>query len=93
MGVLVIIVYVGSIVFLVIIINFLRFHINLVLKNNTTLEHLDSKRKKQPISQKFNVGTKINWEQIFGSNKFMWLFPVESRDEEYDGINYPRNED
>jgi hypothetical protein len=92
MGIMIIIVYVGTIVFLFIIINFLRFHINLVVKNNTTLEHLDAKRKNQLISQKYNVGLKTNWEQIFGKNICMWFLPLESRNEEYDGINYPRNE-
>ena len=93
MGVLVICIYFACVVLLFIIINFLRFHLNLVIKNNTTLEHLDAQRKKQPISSKYNVGTKVNWEQIFGTNVCMWFLPLESRNEEYDGINYPRNEE
>ena len=48
----------------IIITMFLKFHINLVLNNSTTIESLDTEHKKE--NQKFNLSKKENWEQVFG---------------------------
>lgn len=90
--VLVLIAYFLAIIFLVLISNFMRFHLKLVVNNNTTLEYLDSKRKDKSITRRYDMNTSINWQQIFGKNKCLWLLPIESRGEEYDGINYPRDD-
>ena len=35
----------------------MRFHLNLVINNNTTLEYVQAKKLKRTITQKYNVGT------------------------------------
>lgn len=84
------VVYTGTLIFLFIIANFLRFHLNLAINNNTTLEDLRAKRDNVSITSQYDMGTQNNWEQIFGKNKCLWFLPIESRNEEYDGVNYPR---
>ena len=68
----------------------MRFHIKLLKNNNTTLEFLNSGRTKKPIIDDYNLDTKSNFEQIFGEKKCLWMFPIESRENKYDGINYPK---
>lgn len=84
------IIFIVTLVFLFLIANFLRFHLNLVINNNTTLETLKAERDKELITSQYDMGTSNNWEQIFGKHKCLWFLPVESRNEEYDGVNYPR---
>ena len=43
---------------------FLKFHINLGLTNKTTIENLD-KKGKDYVSM-YDVGSTLNWQQIFG---------------------------
>lgn len=62
------------------ILNFLRFHIGLIVDNYTTLEMLEMKRRcantdkldKSP----YNMGAYYNWMQVFGRNCLTWGIPV-----------------
>lgn len=65
-----------------------------MLSNNiTTLElfTLGFRRviKGQKVKSAFNVGTKNNFRQVFGSNPLLWFFPVFSS--EGDGCYFPVN--
>ena len=70
---------------------FLKFHINLGLTNKTTIENLD-KKGKDYVSM-YDVGSTLNWQQIFGQNKWLWPFPVYmgSGKPLGDGIYWPMN--
>jgi hypothetical protein len=52
---------------------FFKFHLKLILSNSTTIETMD---KKVLNKTTFNRGTKENWLQVFGSNPWLWFFPV-----------------
>ena len=53
---------------------FLRFHIRLVSENKTTIENLD--HKNLPFQSKFDLGTMYNLYQVFGTNIYLWPFPI-----------------
>ena len=53
---------------------FLKFHIYLASSNKTTIENLEKKGK--AYQSPFDLGTINNWYQIFGTNKWLWPFPV-----------------
>lgn len=70
---------------------FLRFHIYLATTNKTTIENLDKKSK--PYRSQYDMGEINNFQQIFGSNKWLWPFPVffSSGKPIGDGIYWPSN--
>ena len=53
---------------------FLKFHINLIFENSTTIESLDVEHKAD--NAKFNLGKWQNWEQVFGSDPIFWFLPL-----------------
>jgi hypothetical protein len=65
---------------------FLKFHLELVFSNQTTLETLELKRAgKDPESEvsEYNIGTSFlisgkyyNWVQVFGRSSFTWWLPI-----------------
>ncbi|CAI2373046.1 unnamed protein product [Moneuplotes crassus] len=69
--------------------NFLRFHIELILSNKTTIEFLE--KKGEEFESQYCLSPKENWEQVFGSNKLLWFFPVSwaSGHPMGDGIYWP----
>ena len=79
-------VYLILLILIFIIGNFTRFHVALILKNNTTLEHLDSIRTKKPVTREYDLGTFNNWVSVFGKNKFFWFLPVTTVEMVSDGI-------
>ena len=70
----VIICYIAVFVFSIIISLFLKFHINLIFENSTTIESLDVEHKAD--NAKFNLGKWQNWEQVFGSDPIFWFLPL-----------------
>ena len=62
-------------VFSFIFLAFFKFHIQLVLNNSTTIESLD--KEHQIENEKFNIGIKENWVQVFGNNCCLWLLPLD----------------
>lgn len=57
---------------MLILTNFTKFHINLVLNNSTTIESFD----KSSNSVSYNAGTSKNWRQVFGKNPYLWFTPI-----------------
>ena len=86
---IILICYVFIFVFSIIITMFLKFHIELVLKNSTTIESLDKEHAEE--NAKFNVDKGTNWEQVFGKNKILWFIPIfsESSRPVGDGLSWP----
>lgn len=77
------------------ILNFLRFHISLILDNYTTLEILDLKRKGKgdnPPPSNYDMGKYYNWMQVFGRNWLTWFIPIfrHSEGPSGDGVIWPR---
>ena len=70
---------------------FLKFHLNLAMANKTTIENLEHRGK--PYKSNYDISAKVNWEQIFGMNRWLWIFPVfcDSGKPIGDGITWPTN--
>ena len=73
----VVICYIAIFIFSIIISLFLKFHLQLVLDNSTTIESLDLEHKNE--NDKYNVGKRQNWEQVFGSEPLFWFFPFPTK--------------
>ncbi|KAL4479503.1 hypothetical protein ABPG72_011825 [Tetrahymena utriculariae] len=67
---------------LIVIGNFTKVHIDLILVNSTTLENLDRKRQSKndpnqtPQINIYDMGEYYNWIQVFGSDYWLWPFPI-----------------
>ena len=91
-AILVIFAYLAIFIFSIIITNFFKFHIGLVLKNSTTIESLDQEHQKD--FQKFNLSPRENWEQVFGCDSLFWFipFPTKRGRPDGDGLSWRTNE-
>mmetsp|Transcript_33787 Transcript_33787/g.32853 ORF Transcript_33787/g.32853 Transcript_33787/m.32853 type:complete len:164 (+) Transcript_33787:354-845(+) len=58
----------------IIITMFFKFHIKLASQNKTTIDSLE--HKGQPFLCKYDLGRELNFYQIFGTNSFLWFFPI-----------------
>eukprot|EP01127_Copromyxa_protea_P023974 TRINITY_DN9242_c0_g1_i1.p1 TRINITY_DN9242_c0_g1~~TRINITY_DN9242_c0_g1_i1.p1 ORF type:complete len:283 (-),score=34.50 TRINITY_DN9242_c0_g1_i1:60-908(-) len=65
---------------------FAGIHIDLSLKNLTTLESFKISSKENP----YDLGRKENWEQVFGRNPWYWFIPIFTS--LGNGVEYPRND-
>lgn len=52
---------------------FTRFHLNLVLRNSSTIENMDQSNFDR---NRYDLGVGRNIEQVFGSNPCCWLLPT-----------------
>ncbi|KAK6918197.1 Palmitoyltransferase, DHHC domain [Dillenia turbinata] len=55
---------------------FLVMHASLLLSNTTSVEVYE---KKGSLRWKYDLGRKRNFEQVFGSKKLLWFFPLFSK--------------
>lgn len=53
---------------------FIKFHIELLDKNSTTIENLEEK-KSGTSNNNYDIGEEFNWMQVFGRNKALWWLP------------------
>ena len=53
---------------------FLKFHLMLAGTNKTTIENLDKLGK--PFVSPYDVGSSENFKQIFGTNPWLYPFPI-----------------
>ncbi|KAK9202152.1 hypothetical protein WN944_017362 [Citrus x changshan-huyou] len=76
-----------AIVFLAFVINlafalsllcFIVMHSSLVSSNTTSIEVYE---KKRTVRWKYDLGRKKNFEQVFGTNKALWFFPLFSKED------------
>jgi palmitoyltransferase len=70
---------------------FLKFHIYLASTNKTTIENIE--KKGRPFKSPYDIGYDDNWRQIFGTNPFLWPFPLFAGSGKPlgDGIYWPTN--
>ncbi|KAL1524571.1 hypothetical protein AB1Y20_019461 [Prymnesium parvum] len=59
---------------------FFSFHVRMVLLNETTIEG---------PSSMYNINSRANWEQVFGTNKWLWFLPVYGGGPAGDGVHWP----
>ena len=62
---------------------FVYYHIQLVIKNSSTIENLDKENKDKYA--KFCLSTEENIQQVFGKNKLYWLLPIISEEGKPEG--------
>ncbi|KAJ0047538.1 hypothetical protein Pint_15950 [Pistacia integerrima] len=74
----VLITFVLNLAFVSSLLGFLIMHISLVAGNTTTIEAFE---KKSTPKSRYDLGWKINFEQVFGKNKKYWFIPLYSEDD------------
>lgn len=79
--------------FFIAIIMFFKFHVELVLSNSSTLDNLERRRNNNVGPNVYNLGSYENFVQVFGTNVWMWPFPIfGSSPPKGDGVLWRRNE-
>ena len=73
-NILIMIAFILNFIIVCLITAFLKFHIMLASTNKTTIENLDKQGK--PFSSEYDVGSNANWKQIFGTNPWLYPFPI-----------------
>lgn len=74
---------------------FTVMHASLLSSNTTSIEVYE---KKGTVRWKYDLGRKRNFEQVFGTKKVLWFFPVISREDSdnvpgLNGLNFPTRSD
>lgn len=74
---------------------FIVMHLSLLLSNTTSVEVHE---KKKGVRWRYDVGRKKNFEQVFGTKKALWLFPLFSKEDLENipalrGIEFPTRSD
>mmetsp|Transcript_44086 Transcript_44086/g.95629 ORF Transcript_44086/g.95629 Transcript_44086/m.95629 type:complete len:315 (+) Transcript_44086:52-996(+) len=60
-----------------VLLGFTGFHLMLVCKNMSTIEHLEKRDpNKKDQENPFDLGRSANWKQVFGDNPLLWFIPV-----------------
>ncbi|XP_020585250.1 probable protein S-acyltransferase 12 isoform X2 [Phalaenopsis equestris] len=83
--------FVLNVAFALSLLCFVIMHTSLVLSNTTTIEVYE---KKNVVEWKYDLGKRKNFEQVFGSNKLFWFFPMFSKNDLHDvpalhGLDFP----
>ena len=66
--------YIIDMIMSVILSQFFKFHITLILENKTTIETLDHKGKE--FKSKYDRGKLNNWYEVMGITTWLWFFPL-----------------
>ena len=69
---------------------FTCYHFHLVFRNVTTLEGMIRKKSGYHSVDDYNVGIYENFTQVFGSNGFYWLLPVQGDGPNGNGMFWPK---
>ena len=87
------IIYIIDLVMSVILSQFFKFHIMLILENKTTIETLDHKGKE--FHSKYDKGKWNNWYEVMGITKWLWFFPLKMYQgkPKGNGIDWGENEE
>lgn len=62
--------------FVVLLTNFIRFHLRLSLENSTTIENL---QRETGVPSIYDLGWRRNVEQILGANPWLWWLPLHTK--------------
>lgn len=65
-----------QIAFFIAISTFLKFHIELVLSNSSTIDNLERQRNPNGGPNVYDISPYENFTQVFGTNALLWPFPV-----------------
>ncbi|KAI3711493.1 hypothetical protein L2E82_41617 [Cichorium intybus] len=70
---------------------FIIMHASLLSSNTTSVEVYE---KKGVVRWKYDLGRKKNFEQVFGTRKALWLFPLLAKEDsqKLDGLSFPTSE-
>ncbi|XP_042065089.1 probable protein S-acyltransferase 12 [Salvia splendens] len=87
--------FVLNLAFVLSLLCFVVMHISLLLSNTTSVEVHE---KKKGMPWKYDLGWRKNIEQVFGTRKVLWLFPVFSKEDlervpALQGLDYPTRPD
>ena len=87
------VIYIIDLVMSVILSQFFKFHITLILENKTTIETLDHKGKE--FHSKYDKGKWNNWYEVMGITKWLWFFPLKMYQgkPKGNGIDWGENEE
>lgn len=74
---------------------FVVLHASLLSSNTTSVEVHE---KKGVVRWKYDLGRKTNFEQVFGTKKLFWFFPVFAKTDldnipALNGLNFPTRSD
>lgn len=79
--------------FLIVIITFFKFHVELVLTNSSTLDNLERQRNPNAGPNIYDVGPYENFVQVFGTNAALWLIPIAPADyQKGNGVVWAKNQ-
>lgn len=82
-----------QIAFLIVISNFFKFHVELVLSNSSTLDNLERQRNPNAGPNIYDVGPYDNFVQVFGTNACLWPIPIApSSAQRANGVVWPHNQ-
>lgn len=76
MSIIILLAFFMSLLLICTLTNFIKFHMKLVWENYTTIENLD---REENAKSKFDIGKRRNWEQVFGSNVWLWWLPMHTQ--------------
>ncbi|KAL3832815.1 hypothetical protein ACJIZ3_007551 [Penstemon smallii] len=87
--------FVVNLAFALSLLCFVVMHASLLLSNTTSVE-VHEKRK--DVRWKYDLGWKNNIEQVFGTKKMLWFFPLFSKEDlervpALDGLDFPTRSD
>jgi palmitoyltransferase ZDHHC2/15/20 len=82
-----------QVAFLVVILMFFSFHVELVLGNSSTLDNLERQRNPNAGPNVYDIGAYENFQQVFGTNSCTWLIPVApNASNRANGVVWPKNQ-
>ncbi|XP_022757607.1 probable protein S-acyltransferase 12 [Durio zibethinus] len=92
---LVFLAFVLNLAFALSLLCFLVMHASLLSSNTTSVEVHE---KKGTVRWKYDLGRKMNFEQVFGTKKSLWFFPLFSQDDLHNipalgGLDFPTRSD
>lgn len=72
----VIVMYLMTVMLMVTLTNFIKFHVKLVMDNYTTIENLE---RDEGAKSKFDIGKRRNLEQVMGASPWFWWCPLHTQ--------------
>lgn len=68
--------YLLDVTAMIVLVQFLRFHLKMICDNKTTIETIENKSVE--FDSMYNLGWRNNLEQVMGTNVILWFIPMRS---------------